>query len=397
MIYSYENIISGFAAKLSERELLKLKKKSGLVHAHKDRTVPLHTTHTPNFLGLHRHTPGFWNDSNYGKGVIIGIFYTGVAPDHPSFHDEGMPRPPAKWKRECEFNASLSNNKLIGARNFAQGLKAMQSSAVKDGPYDNAIYKVCNEEECANSDILAGMDAAIEDGVDVMSLSPGSDAQPLDSDVIATASFAAIEKGIFVSCSAGNYGPAYGTVTNDAPWILTVGASTIDREIRTTVELGSKAWFNGESTYQPRGFKSNLLPLTDGSYCVNGSLSCVDVKGKVVLWDDGNNDWVEKGEVVKNARGTAMIIANHQGEGVTVPALSHVLPASHVSYTDGMNIRSYIYSNEQPKTTFTFEGTVLGIYISSSGGVGNLTPKSPNATETRYREQEQIPKLGFLK
>ena len=53
-----------------------------------------------------------------GKGVIIGVLDTGIKASHPSFSDEGMPPPPAKWKGKCEFNGTLCNNKLIGARNF---------------------------------------------------------------------------------------------------------------------------------------------------------------------------------------------------------------------------------------------------------------------------------------
>ncbi|KAG6738221.1 hypothetical protein POTOM_057829 [Populus tomentosa] len=61
---------------------------------------------------------GFWNHSNYGKEVIIGVLDTGIKASHPSFSDEGMPPPPAKWKGKCEFNATLCNNKLIGARSL---------------------------------------------------------------------------------------------------------------------------------------------------------------------------------------------------------------------------------------------------------------------------------------
>ena len=37
-----------------------------------------------------------------------------------------------------------------------------------------AIYKVCTELGCANSDLLRGLDGAVEDRVDVMSISFGA-------------------------------------------------------------------------------------------------------------------------------------------------------------------------------------------------------------------------------
>jgi hypothetical protein len=42
-----------------------------------------------------------------------------------------------------------------------------------------------------------------------------------------------------VVCSAGNDGPDKGLVVNDAPWILTVGATTIDRSLQSNVVLGN--------------------------------------------------------------------------------------------------------------------------------------------------------------
>lgn len=70
-----------------------------------------------------------------------------------------------------------------------------------------AIYKVCFGEDCAESNILAALDAAIEEGVDVLSLSLGEEAVPFFQDSIAIGGFAAMKNGIFVSCSDGNSGP----------------------------------------------------------------------------------------------------------------------------------------------------------------------------------------------
>ncbi|GJV37152.1 subtilisin-like protease SBT1.2 [Tanacetum coccineum] len=64
------------------------------------------------------------------------------------------------------------------------------------------MYKACGVMFCPGSAVVAGMDAAIEDGVDVLSL----------------------------HCAAGNMGPKRKLLMNEAPWILTVGATTIDRQ-----------------------------------------------------------------------------------------------------------------------------------------------------------------------
>lgn len=105
-----------------------------------------------------------------------------------------------------------------------------------------AIYKVCYQGGCSGSAIMAAFDDAIADGVDVLSLSLGGnfggDIKDLLNDSIAIGAFHAVERGILVVCSAGNSGPDSYTVVNDAPWIFTVAASTIDRDFESDLVLG---------------------------------------------------------------------------------------------------------------------------------------------------------------
>jgi hypothetical protein len=104
-----------------------------------------------------------------------------------------------------------------------------------------AMYRVCSEAGCAGSAILAGFDDAVADGVDVLSISLGASPYfrpDFSSDPIAIGSFHAVTKGVTVACSAGNSGPEVATVVNAAPWILTVAATTIDRNFESDVVLG---------------------------------------------------------------------------------------------------------------------------------------------------------------
>lgn len=182
---------------------------------------------------------------------------------------------PAKWKGSCEgghdFNSSMCNSKIIGARFFNEALKeatnhrrgfliidtarddtghGTQVAAIAAGNYVDdvsyfgyakgtaadiapharlAIYKVSWNDTSHAADIINGIEKAINDGVDVISISLSSDDIPIYENAIAIASFSAMEKGILVVASAGNHGPAHGTVRNGFPWVLTVTASTIDR------------------------------------------------------------------------------------------------------------------------------------------------------------------------
>lgn len=418
MIRSYRNVFKGFAARLSAVEVSAMENKDGFVSARPEKILSLHTTHSPNFLGLNQNI-GFWKDSNYGKGVIIGVVDTGILPEHPSFSDEQMPPPPEKWKGKCEFNHTTCNNKIIGARSFATGDQSpydddghgthtastaagnfvkganvfgnANGTAAGIAPLAHlAIYKVCSLSSCSESDVLAGMDAAIEDGVDVLSISLGSFEDNFYQDFKALGAFSAMEKGILVSSSAGNAGPFNYSVLNQSPWILTVGASTTDRKIRATALLGNKEHYHGESVHQYKGFPETLSPLVyAGSlnksdqfapYCFQDSLNGTNVKGKVVVCEPGVVSTIEKGEAVKNAGGVAMILLNYEEYANTIQTQVHVLPATRVSYADGLKIKSYINSTSKPKATILFQGTIIGddlapvVAAFSSRGPNSVSP-----------------------
>ncbi|GLT62912.1 hypothetical protein SLA2020_355140 [Shorea laevis] len=314
--------------------------------------------------------------SNFGKGVIIGVLDTGILPYHPSFSDEGVPPPPAKWKGKCEFNGTNCNNKLIGARVFQRGSQQIESAAfdyighgthtastaagnfVKDaGAFGNAkgtaagmapyahlaIYQICFTYGCGESDILAAMDSAVDDGVDVLSLSIAGDTAPFHQDGLALGAFAAIQKGILVSCSAGNTGPASRFQFNN------IVASCLCRR-------------NGSAS---------------SALCIPGSLKDIDVKGKVVLCERGLVGGIDKGSAVALAGGAAMILMNTEVYGFSVFAETHVLPATHVSYAAGLKIKAYINSTPTPTATILFKGTVIGDQ-SSAPTVASFSARGPS-------------------
>ncbi|KAL8064350.1 hypothetical protein ABFS82_01G082900 [Erythranthe guttata] len=397
IVYSYRNVFKGFAARLSADEVKAMESNPGFISAEPERKLDMHTTHSPNFLGLNQNM-GFWQDSNYGKGVIIGVLDSGIFPSHPSFSDEGMPPPPAKWKGKCEFNPTVCNNKIIGARYFT----LFDDSPLDDGGHGThtastaagsfvaganvfgnangtasgiaplahlAIYKVCSFI-CFESSILAAMDAAIEDGVDILSLSLGGGSRSFYLDSIALGAFSAMEKGILVSCSAGNSGPFNFSTSNEAPWILTVGASTIDRKIRATALLGNNISVDGETLFQPSDFPSTLLPLVyAGSlntsdpgiqYCTPESLTKINLRGMIVVCESGLVTDVSKGVAVKIAGGAAIILVNHRLDANMTFSDAHVLPATDVGYADGLKIKTYINSTTTPMATILFKGTIIG-------------------------------------
>ncbi|OMO78688.1 hypothetical protein CCACVL1_14190 [Corchorus capsularis] len=411
LVYSYETAFFGLAAKLSAKQLESLKKVDGFVSAIPDQMLSLHTTHSPQFLGLEGSKGSLWHSSNFeSSDVIIGVIDSGIWPEHDSFQDHGMPPIPARWKGSCEkgsnFSPSNCNKKLIGARYFSKGYLASggkinqteenlsarddighgthTASTAAGNHVANAslfglangtaagisytariaMYKACWGNGCSASDILAATLAAVEDGVDVLSLSLGSHADPYFEDHNAIGAFFAFTSGVFVTFSAGNSGPFESTAANTAPWIMTVAASTTDRSFPAIVKLGNGEIFEGTSLYSGKATKE--LPIVYGEtagsvskgaeYCMPGSLNPKLVKGKIVIC--GFIGTTEMGEQVKLAGGVAMVTLNFRDEDLLADA--HILPEASLGALASDAVMKYVNSTKLPTASIAFKGTSYG-------------------------------------
>lgn len=402
LIYTYTNVMHGFSAILSPSELEALKNSPGYVSSTRDFPVKADTTHSTEFLGLNSDS-GLWPASKYGKNVIIGLVDTGVWPESASFHDGGMTDIPTRWKGGCEggtqFDLSLCNKKLIGARFFNKGLLSIlknttismnstrdteghgtHTSSTAAGNYvanasyfgyapgtarglapqaHVAMYKALWEEGSSSSDIIAAIDQAMIDGVDVMSLSFGLDGVPLYQDPIAIATFAAMEKGIFVSTSAGNEGPYIGTLHNGIPWVLTVAAGTVDREFNGILILGNGASVSGASLYPGTFSSSQNYPLVLMNACNNvKELKKVGYK-KIVVCLDKNNSLSDQYYNVRSANLTGGVVFVSNNSDIEF-FIQSSFPAIFYNPRSGKIILDYITSNTDPKARMVFKKTVLG-------------------------------------
>ena len=437
--------MEGFAAQLSESEVESLIMLPDVIAVRPDRRLQIHTTYSYKFLGLNPSRGGSWYNSGFGRGSIIGVLDTGVWPESPSFDDHGMPPVPKKWRGICQegqsFSSSNCNRKLIGARFYTKGhlvaSKSPSPNIVEDyvSPRDAhghgthtsstaggaavamasvfgngvgvargmapgahiAMYKVCWYNGCYSSDILAAMDAAIRDGVDILSLSLGGFPLPIYEDSIAIGSFRAMEHGISVICAAGNNGPIESSVSNEAPWIATIGASTLDRRFPGIVRMGNGEALYGESMYPGNRFMTTgreleLVYLTGGDkgseFCFQGSLPREKVRGKMVICDRGVNGRAEKGQVVKEAGGAAMILTNTainlEEDSVDV----HLLPATQVGFDESVRLKAYINSTRKPTAQIEFGGTVIG--RSRAPAVAQFSGRGPSFTNPSILKPDVI-------
>ncbi|RZC68059.1 hypothetical protein C5167_031315 [Papaver somniferum] len=436
IIYTYNNVLNGFAARLTPSQASHLRLQPGFLAILPQEIHQLHTTRTPHFLGLNDDS-GLWPVSGYADDIIIGVLDTGIWPESQSFNDSSITNPvPERWKGTCEyapdFPTTSCNNKIIGARFYYKGVEAQTGRKISEtrdskSPRDMdghgthtastaagsvvknaglfeysvgeakgmatkariAAYKICWSIGCGSADILAAMDQAVADGVDVISLSVGSNVpgqRPYDQNSISIGTFGAAVKGVLVSAAAGNSGPGPLTVSNAAPWIFTVGASTIDREFPCNVILGDGRVFSGVSLYSGRPLeKSNTELVFAGDIgsrlCIQGRLNSTAAAGKIVLCA-GRINTVAKGNAVKIAGGVGVILANSMVEGEELDAISHIIPGTMVTLKDADEIAEYIATQQNPTASLDFKGTVIGstpsapkIAAFSSRGPNLITPQ----------------------
>ncbi|MFG1893709.1 S8 family serine peptidase [Micromonospora zamorensis] len=297
-----------------------------------------------------------------GTGMVIGVLDTGIWPESASFARR-MPAP-ATWRGTCQtgaaFVAEHCNGKIVGARYFADtwlagggsvpegevlsprdmsghGTHTASTAAglpVSDvtidgrrfGPISGvapdaqiAVYKVLWGGMGFDADIIAGIDAAVADGVQVLNFSIGSDLGDWEANTpIGIAFLNATLAGVFVAASAGNTGIVSGAISNAAPWVTTVGAAVTNLD-EATVKLGDGTKLVGGSLDALPGDDSRPMVFGDqaGSpdlgavYCEPGSLDAAKIKGKVVAC--ALSDMFGSAAEIKAKGGAAMVVFDPVG------------------------------------------------------------------------------------
>ncbi|KAF2324363.1 hypothetical protein GH714_012919 [Hevea brasiliensis] len=224
-----------------------------------------------------------------------------------------------------------------------------------------AMYKALWDEGASTSDIIAAIDQAIIDEVDVLSISLGLDGVPLYEDPIALASFAAVEKNIFVSTSAGNEGPFSGSLHNGIPWVLTVAAGTVDREFDGVLTLGNGVSVTGLSLY-PGNYTETQVPIVFLDACLSKQLNTVGPK--IVVCEDRNSSLGEQYDNLSKANITGGIFITNFTDLEFL--IRSKFPAIFVNPKDGETIKDFIKSSTNPEASMEFQKTNLGIETAPS-------------------------------
>ena len=325
-----------------------------------------------------------------------------------SYHQAGTlvyGAPPAGWAGTCVagegFTPAMCGNKLIGARFYNQDFTAsgavrtpLEYLSPRDGATSGhgshtastsggnervdivnasgvitavmggiaprariAAYKVCwtatvsTQTGCYTADMLRAIDDAVTDGVDVINFSI-SGTQLNFNDPVEIAFLNATVAGVFVSASAGNSGPG-NQVAHMSPWLMTVGASTHDRNPGGgDLSLGNAAVYSGFSLNYLAATSGNLVlsenvaaagQAANAATCLANSLDTALAAGRIVVCDRGTNTAAVRlaaSAEVRRAGGIGMVLLNPTNTALVADA--HTVPTVQLQNTERDAVRNYV-------------------------------------------------------
>jgi subtilisin family serine protease len=401
----YRHALNGFSARFSADEAAQVSALPGIVRVERETIDPLLTDAGPVWSGApgiwDGSALGRPQEGSFGEGVIIGVIDTGINIDHPSFaavdgegYEHVNPRGKGNYLGWCNpshprYDAKwVCNDKLIGlwshsdssnspedehghgshTASTAGGNRIAEAALVGPtititrtisgvAPHANIVaYDACSGDGCSSSATVAAIDQAVADRVHVLNYSIQVGVDSPWRNTRSLAFLAAREAGVFVAVASGNAGPGPSTSYANAPWLLTIGNSTHNRTMTHTLDL------DGGDTPQPailgKGFTAPLpdprpILYAKGFKNVDGAEDdglCArpfppdTFDSAIVLCDRGVAGRVAKGENVLAGGASGYILANAAADGSSLVLDAHALPALHISYADGLLLKTWMAS-----------------------------------------------------
>ncbi|QCR18552.1 cell wall-binding repeat-containing protein [Agrococcus sp. SGAir0287] len=335
------------------------------------------------FTGTCQTGPGFTVEMCSTKIVGAQFFAEGAIADGFEFGTEDQVPGEYLSPRDGDGHGSHTASTAAGNHDVAVTTEGGQDIGTMSGVAPEAriaAYKVCwsgtdpastDDDACYGTDLLAGIEAATSDGVDVINFSIGGGAADSVFSAYDLAFLGAAQAGIFVSASAGNSGPNPTTLDHASPWYATVANTTIPN-YEATIELPDGSLIPGASitvdmAADAEPFSGPLVyagdiaaegaSTADAALCLPGSLATV-AEGTIVLCDRGSNARVEKSDVVAAAGGAGMILGNPTPNSIDLD--DHVIPTVHIDAAYYAQVRAVAQTVPSQTVTFT-AGNTSGI------------------------------------
>ena len=330
---------------------------------------------------------GAFDNDFPGSRVITGWDFVGSAFDASEFLASGAPNPgynpvpaPDPDPDDCNGHGTHVTG-IVGAKAAGPGGATGVAPDVKFG-----AYRVFGCNGSTTSDImLAAMERALADGMDVLNMSIGSAFQTWPQYPTARGADALVDAGMVVVASIGNSG-ADGLYSAGAPGVgnNVIGTASFDnshvRLVTFTVSPGGAQIGYANAAAAPLAPTSGTLPLaktgtptTNGDGCVNAPAPGT-MTGKAVLIRRGSAavtcSFFEKALNAQNAGAAAVILYNNVA-GRFSPTVAGptpiTIPVVAISDTEGVLIDGVIAAN--PATATMTWTNVEGTFVNPTGGL----------------------------
>jgi subtilisin family serine protease len=379
----YRHVSHGFSAVMNAEEAARL---AGMPGVRSVRPVAIHRlqlSEGPELIGARNLASGAAGvPAATGQGVVVGIIDSGINWNHQYFSDDpsvgghSYTNPYSSYRGLCSNPDVDCNDKLVGVFDFTtEGTLGLDTgghgthvASIAAGvewssgiggvaPHAHIIsYKVCyeslpddpDEGGCTGNAIMAALEQAVVDGVDVVNYSIGlsGGANPWES---ALPFMNLVDAGITFVAAAGNDGPDFGTMNYpaDAPWVFAVGSSTHKRRTGRRINIsGVGAWFIQYGTGPaPPLPPITGAPLVPGDSVSSSLLGCSPFPANafadsVALLERGDCNFSVKVDHAASAGALAVVMINNvSGDPITMGGLENTtIPSGMISQVDGQEI-----------------------------------------------------------
>ena len=288
-------------------------------------------------------------------------------------------------------HGSLTASAAVGNVTPAYGMSGVAPHAALI-TYDACYTVNVFGGKCPLVNLVAAVDQAILDGVDVLTFSIVGGTDPWSPDDIDSYFLSAVEAGTLVSSAAGNDGPGLATVIHRGPWVMTTGATSHHR-IAVANQLadfaggpGALADLAGES--RTGGFGPAPIVYAGDFPVIANAARCGDwlepfpagtwTQGEIVVCDQGDIPEAIKCFNVQQGGGEGCVIANLT-PGVETQADAHVLPAIHLAAGAGDSLRSWLAAGTGHRARITAAVPVLD--PSSADVMAGFSSRGPSSLD----------------
>ena len=240
-------------------------------------------------------------------------------------------------------------------------------------------------DSASDAAILKAIDDAVADGMDIISLSLGSDLAPrLADDIDVQAVERAVKAGVIVVVAAGNNGADLNTISSPgtAPSVITAGASTNDRTFAASVEVEGASpalALPGSGPIPPAPVSG---PVADVAWLDGNGLACSafpsgSLQGKVALILRGTCTFETKltNAQLAGAVGAVVYATVESPNPIGMSVGASTLPAEMVSNADGTAIQQVIAGQSTVMATLKF---TLGAVPTVANKVADFSAAGPN-------------------